>query len=498
MHETVDGLVAAARGRRPDGTAIVEASGEAITWSELERLVAAGGGWLREQGLRTGERALVLAPNGIAFVVAFYSVLRAGGVVVPGNIAYTPRELAHLLTDSQARFVVADPAAAGIAQAAGELASRSRVPATAVPVLTRIGDGPPLAAGSGASGGDAVIAYTSGTTGQPKGARLTHANLLANLEAFGNLARLRLEAGDVLLGILPFSHTFGLNVTLNAAAEAAATVLALPKFSPASAAGAMTASGVTVAYGAPPVYAALNALALRERAAVPSLRAAVSGADSLPVPVWEAFAHRYGIEIMEGYGLTETAPVVATNCAAPQTRPGTVGHPLPGVSVRITGTGDRDVPTGAEGEILVAGPNVFAGYHGRDDATAEVLRAGWLHTGDLGRLDTEGYLTIAGRLKDLIIVSGFNVYPPEVEQVISEHPAVADAGVVGVPDERTGERVCAYVVLHPDAAVGEQELVAHCRARLARFKLPRELTFVESLPRTAIGKMRRSELRPGR
>jgi long-chain acyl-CoA synthetase len=456
----VDGLLAAASARWPDGPAIVE-QGARITWGELERRVALAAGWLREQGLRAGDRVLVLAPNGITFACALYAALRAGGVVVPGNVAYTPRELAHLLDDAQVRLVIADPAA-----------GRSSMPP-----------------------GDAVIAYTSGTTGRPKGARLTHANLLANLEAFGNLDRLRLEPGDVLLGILPFSHTFGLNVTLNAAVEAGACVLALERFSPGSAAEAIAATGVTVAYGAPGVYAALAALAERGPVPLPTLRAAVSGADSLPVGVWEAFADRYGLGIMEGYGLTETAPVVATNCASPATRPGTVGHPLPGVRVRIAADDGRDRPTGEEGEILVSGPNVFAGYHGQESATAEILRDGWLRTGDLGRRDADGYLSIVGRLGDVIIVSGFNVYPPEIEQVLSEHPAVAEAAVVGAPDARTGERVCAYVVLRPGASVDVETLTAHCRERLARFKLPRELHVVGDLPHTPLGKLRRAELR---
>lgn len=490
MTPRVDGLLAAASALWPDGPAIVE-QGARITWGELERRVALAAGWLREQGLRAGDRVLVLAPNGITFACALYAALRAGGVVVPGNVAYTPRELAHLLDDAQVRLVIADPAAGRLARAAVDAATGS----SAV-VMTSLGDGAGLAAGrSSMPPGDAVIAYTSGTTGRPKGARLTHANLLANLEAFGNLDRLRLEPGDVLLGILPFSHTFGLNVTLNAAVEAGACVLALERFSPGSAAEAIAATGVTVAYGAPGVYAALAALAERGPVPLPTLRAAVSGADSLPVGVWEAFADRYGLGIMEGYGLTETAPVVATNCASPATRPGTVGHPLPGVRVRIAADDGRDRPTGEEGEILVSGPNVFAGYHGQESATAEILRDGWLRTGDLGRRDADGYLSIVGRLGDVIIVSGFNVYPPEIEQVLSEHPAVAEAAVVGAPDARTGERVCAYVVLRPGASVDVETLTAHCRERLARFKLPRELHVVGDLPHTPLGKLRRAELR---
>ena len=426
--------------------------------------------------MRRGDRVAVIAPNGVGFAAAYWGALRAGATVVPVNPAYTPAEREHIVSDAQiAVAVVAD---------SGEVpAGVTAVPADAI--------GDPVVA-PGAPSEFAVICYTSGTTGRPKGARLTHANLLDNLDAFANLPLLRLQPDDVLLGVLPFFHVFGLNVVLNAAAYHGCAVLAVERFHPASTAQEAARHGVTVAYGPPAVFAALNAL---PDIRLPRLRAAVSGADALPVGTWQRFADRFGLEILEGYGLTETAPVVASNAGAPAVRPGTVGLPLPGVDVSIRMPDGAAASTGEVGEILVRGPNVFAGYHGRPDETAAVLRDGWFATGDLGALDDDGYLRITGRLKDMVIVNGFNVYPREVEEALLTHPDVAEVAVVGLPDERTGERVRAVVVARPGSAVDERALAAHARERLARYKLPREFVLIDHLPRLPTGKVARQSLK---
>jgi long-chain acyl-CoA synthetase len=340
----------------------------------------------------------------------------------------------------------------------------------------------------------AVICYTSGTTGHPKGARLTHANFRSNLEAFGSLRLLEVTADDVLLGLLPFFHIFGLNVILNTAARQAATVLAVQRFSPTGTLEALAEHRVTIAYGAPPVFGAWTAVPPELVPRLPALRAAVSGADALPVRTWQRFAEGFGVEIMEGYGLTETAPVLTSNAASPAVRPGTVGHPLPGVRLRVVDPLRRDLGTDEVGEILASGPNVFEGYHEAPEATAEVLQDGWFATGDLGAVDASGYLRIAGRLKDMVIVSGFNVYPREVEDALRSHPGVAEAAVLGVPDERTGERVVAFVVPLGGADPDADAVLDHCRERLARYKIPREIRFVPDLPRVSTGKVSRQLL----
>ena len=446
-----------------------------LTWVELERRVAGFAGGLVAAGVRPGETVALVLPNGVEYAVAFWGVLRASGVVLPVNPGYTPRETGFMLADAGARCVVAP---------AGYAAT--------VPRLDPDLAGAPVDAADVGPDDLAVLCYTSGTTGRPKGARLLHRNLLGNLESFGNLPLLTLDAGDLLLGVLPFFHVFGLNVVLNAAALAGAGVLALPGFSPAACLAAMAEHGVSVAYGAPPVFAALAAA---PPPPLPRLRAAISGADALPVPVGQRFAERFGVELLEGYGLTEASPVVASNAACAAPRLGTVGMPIPGVEVRLLDPAGHEVAAGQTGEITVDGPGVFAGYHGAPEATAEVLQDGWLRTGDLGTFDADGYLRIAGRLKDLIIVSGFNVYPREVEDVLGEHPDVAEAAVVGVPDARTGERVRAVVVARRGSNLTAEALQRHCRARLARYKQPREIELVDALPRMATGKVSRAALR---
>ena len=444
--------------------------GSAVTWREVDERVSTFADALRAEGADAGDRVALVLPNCVEFAVAFWGALRADAVVVPANPAYTPRELDHILTDSGTTFTVTPDGLGALPQAK---------PAPQFP--------PP---------DTAVICYTSGTTGVPKGALLSHANFLSNLHAFAELPALRITENDVLLGLLPFFHIFGLNVILNAAALHGASVLVMDRFSPAGSLQALADHGVTVAYGAPPVFAAWCAVGADEAPALPALRAAVSGADSLPERVWHAFRERFGVAIQESYGLTETAPGLTSNAAAPQPKAGTVGMALPGVEVRVVGPDGAEVAAGQAGEIVARGPNVFAGYHGRPESAAESFDAdGWFRTGDLGEWDEDGYLRIKGRLKDLVIVSGFNVYPREVENVLLEHAGVADAAVVGIPDARTGERVRAVVVPAAGAEVTVDELMAHCRERLARYKLPREIVLTADLPRRSTGKVSRSALR---
>jgi long-chain acyl-CoA synthetase len=481
-------LVRSAGTQHAGRTAIVDPGGDRITWAAMDRAVDRGAAALRIAGIAPGQRVGVVLGNSADFAVAYWATLRCGAVLVPVNPAYTVPEQTHIFTDADVRAIVADPRLRETSAAAA---------AEGVPIL--VPDDLAAADAEGFGGTEpephdtAVIAYTSGTTGRPKGAMLSHGNLLANLDGFSDLPRLSLQPDDVLLGVLPFFHIFGLNVILNAAARAGAAVVTMERFSPAASLALLAEQHVTVAYGAPPVFAAW--CAVRDVPSLPQLRAAISGADALPVGTFHAFAERFGLEICEGYGLTETSPVVSSNAGSPEIRPGTVGHPVPGVEVRIVDPTGAPVPPGTDGEIIVRGGNVFAGYHGQPDATAEVFTDGWFSTGDVGRCDADGYLTIAGRLKDMVIVSGFNVYPREVEEALLSHPDVAEVAVVGLPDTRTGERVRALVVPCPGVEVRIDDLLAHCRDRLARYKLPREVEIVGSLPRTALGKLTRASLR---
>ena len=476
MTANVADLVAEAAADAGDRPAIIDPNGSVATWGDVDRRVDGVAAQLSGAGVRPGDRVAIMLPNGAAFAASFWGVLRAGATVVPVNPAYTPPERDYILGDSGAGWIF--PPAPDLQLPDGVVPlDPFQDSARAVPTVE--------------AAQCAVICYTSGTTGRPKGALLSHANLLANLESFSELPRLQLQADDVRLGLLPFFHVFGLNVVLNAAARQGAAVLAVDRFSPRSTAAAMAEHGVTVAYGAPPVFAAL---AGADGLALPGLRAAVSGADGLPVRVWQRFGERFGLEIVEGYGLTETAPVLATNAAAPRARAGTVGLAVPDVTLRLVAPSGETIDSG-EGEIQARGPNVFSGYHARPDESAVVLRDGWFSTGDVGSYDEDGYLRIVGRLKDMIIVSGFNVYPREVEDALLAHPDVAEAAVVGVPDARTGEQVRAAVVPKAGSDVTADALLGFCRERLARYKLPREIRLLATLPRLPTGKLARQALR---
>jgi long-chain acyl-CoA synthetase len=478
---------ASQHGRRPAVTE-VDGAGRA-SWSQVEAAVARAAAGLRRRGVGVGERVGLLLPNSLGFATAYWAALRAGATAVLMNPGYTPRELAHMLDDTGAVAVVTDRRLVGQASAATRASGAAMV---LVEALEEAG-GPPVEAG-GEAAEVAVIAYTAGTTGRPMGAELTHGNLLANLASFGELPRLAITRQDVLYGVLPFFHIFGLNVVLNASARAGAEVVAVERFNPTTSLAVLRAHGVTVAYGAPQMFAAW-CTAPRSGGPLPRLRAAVSGGDSLPVRTFTAFAERYGVPIHEGYGLTETSPVLTSVAASPEIRAGTVGHALPRVEVRVVAPGGEDCPRGEVGEIVARGPNVFRGYHRRPEATAEAFVDGWFRTGDLGAFDADGYLAIRGRLKDMLIVSGFNVYPREVEEVLLAHPAVAEAAVIGIPDRRTGERVHAVVVPRRGVRLDVDELLDHCRERLARYKLPREVELVATLPRSALGKLLRADLR---
>ena len=321
----------------------------------------------------------------------------------------------------------------------------------------------------------AVLLFTAGTAGPSKAAMLTHGSLLANLEQLQGHAGLRIEPTDVALGVLPFFHVFGLNVVLDLALLAGASVALVDHFHPAEALAHVRRDHVTVIAAVPAVYAAWSALGADDAPAdaLNGVRLCVSGAAALPVDVARQMHARFGVGVHEGYGLTEASPVVTTSAVAAQPRAGSIGPPLPGIDVRLVDTEDRDVLEGDPGEILVRGPNVFAGYWEDPDATAQVLTGdGWLRTGDIAVADEDGWLTLVERAKDVIIVSGFNVFPGEVEEAIADHPAVAEVAVIGEPHPRTGETVVAFVVPVAGAQPDPVELLRHAGRRLARYKLP--------------------------
>lgn len=485
-------------GRAPERVALAWHD-QTVTYGELDAHVDAAAGGLQRLGIGPGDRVAVLLGTVPAFVEAWYAVLRAGAVAVPLHLGLAADEVAHALTDSGARVLVAGAAVVDeVVDLATELEVGVLVAGAEVapPGATRwrdlIAEGHEPTEVDRAADDLGAIVYTSGTTGRPRGAMLTLGNLAANQDQ--SLAgRFRVTGDDVVLLVLPLSHIYALNVGLGACVRVGAAMVLRERFDPTSSLDAIEAHGVTIVLGAPPMYIAWNNLPDLADHDLSSLRLVVSGAAALPVPVIDRFRELTGLTIEEGYGLTEASPSVTSNSIAPEPRPGTVGMPLPDVELRLVGDDGEGVEVGDPGEVWVRGPNVFAGYWNDPDATAEALVEGWLRTGDVGVLDQAGYLRLVDRSRDVIIVSGFNVYPREVERVLRRHEAVADCAVVGVPHPYTGEAVRAYVV--PDGEATEDDLAVYCRSLLARYKCPEVVTLVDELPTTVSGKVRRVALR---
>jgi long-chain acyl-CoA synthetase len=468
-----------------------------VSYSELARASERVAGLLAAHQVAAGDRVAIMLPNVPEFAALYYGVLRAGGIVVPMNPLLKAREVAYYLADSEARVIFAWPTAAEEVTTGLERAAKTTmVVVEPESFATVLADQERFdAVVDRASDDTAVILYTSGTTGQPKGAELTHGNLTRNVEV-SQSDLLRLTPDDVVFGGLPLFHSFGQTCTLNTSMAAGATLLLLPRFDPATAANLLSTYGATVFAGVPTMYAAL--LGLSEAPTLPALRVCVSGGAALPVEVLHGFEKRFGCDLLEGYGLSETSPVASFNRPGGDRKPGSIGYPVSGVEMRILHpAGDATCTDGEVGEIAIRGHNVMKRYWKKPEATAAVLDGdGWFRTGDLGRVDEDGFYFVVDRKKDLIIRGGFNIYPREVEEVLYEHPDVAQAAVIGVPHPEYGEEVAAVVTLRPGAQVTEAELRDFVKAQVAAYKYPRHVWFVDSLPLGPTGKILKREIAP--
>jgi long-chain acyl-CoA synthetase len=339
----------------------------------------------------------------------------------------------------------------------------------------------------------AVILYTSGTTGTPKGAELTHSNMLENCR-HGATELVRVSENDVILGALPLFHSFGQTCCMNNAVRAGACLTMIPRFDPAKALEIIQRDEVTLFEGVPTMYHAMLNHPDRDQYDISSLRTCVSGGSAMPVEVMRGFEQAFGCVVLEGYGLSETSPVASFNHLDREHKPGSIGTPIKGVEMKVVDENDEELPAGEVGEIVIRGHNVMKGYWNRPDATAEVMRGGWLHTGDMARVDEDGYFFIVDRKKDMIIRGGYNVYPREIEEVLYEHPAVLEAAVIAVPDKALGEEVGAAVVLRPEADADAQDIRAFVKERVAAYKYPRHIWFMDELPKGPTGKILKREL----
>jgi long-chain acyl-CoA synthetase len=481
--------------------------GRSIDYAGLDELVDRTAAALAGFGVGKGDRVALLAGNVPEFVSSFYGALRAGAAVCPLNVQLTPEEVGYILADNGAKVAVAEASTVPTL-----LAVRDRL--ADLQTILVIG-GPPAPArtisleealATDAEPPDAlvnpedpaVIAYTSGTTAAPKGAVLTHGSLMANLNQMSSVPGLMETSDDVALMALPLFHIYGLNVVLGMTMKAGATGVLVDRFDALETLRLIERHRISLLPGAPPMFAQWLQLA-EAREDIPdvsSVRLAISGASRLSPDVQRRFLTRLGVIIWEGYGLTEASPSVTSNAVgAREAKPGSIGLPLPDVEVRLVDDHGQDVDDDDPGEILVRGPNVFAGYWHRPDATAAVVQDGWLRTGDVAFRDEDGYLFLVDRKKDLIIVSGFNVFPQEIEEAIEHHPSVAEAGVVGIPDEHTGEAVQAWVVPVEGQSVTPDEILRFLHGYVARFKWPKDIQVVEELPHHVTGKILRRVLR---
>jgi long-chain acyl-CoA synthetase len=503
--------------------------GGKLTWAEVRRQAEALAAALQALGVKRGDRVAIMLPNMPQTVIAYFGALKAGAVVAFFNPLYMEREIEHQLRDCGAEVMVVldllydrvqkvrantrlqKLIVTGLRDFMGT-PLRLLVPLVKRELVGKVPPGPdiypfrellrryegqrPQPFAVDPVHDAALLQYTGGTTGLSKGAMLTHRNLIANVHQVREWMPGLQDGAERILAVMPYFHVYGLTVVLNLSALLAATMIVVPKFELKPVLKLIHKEKPTLFPGAPPIYVAINNSPDVGKYDLSSVKACISGAAPLPVDVQTAFEKLTGGKLVEGYGLTEASPVTHCTPVYGKRVVGSIGLPFPDTEVKIVDleTGAAELPVGAVGELCVRGPQVMAGYWNRPDESAKCLRDGWLHTGDIARVDADGYAYIVDRMKDMIIASGFNVYPREVEDVLYEHPAVLEAAVAGVPDEYRGQTVKAYVVLKPGAGATAAEMIHFCRDRMAKYKAPTAVEFRESLPKTMIGKVLRREL----
>jgi long-chain acyl-CoA synthetase len=464
-----------------------------LNYGVLDEAAARAAGLLLSKGIQEGDRVGMQLPNVPYFPIVYFGALRLGAVVVPMNPLLKQREVAYHLSDSGARVVIGwhqfeEPAVEGAAEAGaeaivakpGEFEQLLGEVAPAREVAERRDDDP------------AVIIYTSGTTGTPKGATLTHANILAAAETGRDLV----DAGPetVTVATLPLFHVFGMSAIMNVTVCGHGLLTLVPRFEPGKVLEVIERDQATTFGGVPTMFSALLHHPEREQRSVQSLNLCVSGGAPMPVEVLRGFDEAFGAKVLEGYGLSETCGMGTFNRPDRERKPGSIGVPIGGTEIRLVDDSGKDVPAGEPGELVMRGPFVMSGYWNREDATRDVMRDGWFHTGDIATVDEDGYYFIVDRKKDLIIRGGYNVYPREIEEVLYAHPAVREAAVIGVPHESLGEEVGAAIALKEGEEVDTDELREYVKQRVAAYKYPRVVWLVDELPKGPTGKILKREV----
>jgi long-chain acyl-CoA synthetase len=466
-----------------------------MSYAMLDGATAHMVGLLHEHGVKPGDRVGIMLPNVPYFPVCYYGILRAGAIVVPMNVLLKKREVGYYLSDPEAKLLIAWADFAEAAETGAEEAGSECLLVTPGEFENVVGEADPVTEVAETADGDtAVILYTSGTTGQPKGAELSNANLSRNAEASRGLFGLGSDA--VVLGALPLFHTFGQTCGMNATLGGGGTLTLIPRFDPAKALEIIQRDEVNVFQGVPTMYGAMLHLDGREDYDVSTLKVCASGGSAMPVELMRGFEEAFGCKVLEGYGLSESSPVASFNHPDRERKPGSIGTPIEGVEMKIVDDDGNEVDQGDVGEIVIKGHNVMNGYWKRDEATAETIVDGWLHTGDIGKIDEDGYFFIVDRKKEMIIRGGYNVYPREIEEVLYEHPDVREAAVLGIPSDEYGEEVAAAVALKDGASTSPDELRSYVKEQVAGYKYPRKVWLVDELPKGPTGKILKREIEP--
>ena len=492
MSTNLASIVTETAERLPDGVAYKLDDVE-VPWKAVDEGSARVAALLKSKGFEPGDRVGIMLPNVPYFALAYYGVLRAGGTVVPMNVLLKGREVKFYLEDPGVKLVLAwhdfaDAAQQGAEESGAEVISVA--PGEFEKLLAEQEPDSDLAEVDESD--TAVILYTSGTTGQPKGAELTHANMLSNAKASHGL--FQTDENDMVLGALPLFHSFGQTCCMNTCAIAGATLTFIPRFDPSKALEIIERDKVTLFAGVPTMFNAMLNDDSREQRDHSSLKICCSGGSAMPGELMRGFEKAFDCKILEGYGLSETSPVASFNHPDRERKTGSIGTPIEGVEMKVVDDDGKDVDQGEVGEIVIKGHNVMKGYWDREDATKESIKDGWFYTGDMAKIDEDGYFFIVDRKKELIIRGGYNVYPREVEEVLYEHEGVLEAAVIGVPDESMGEEVGAAVVLKEGQDVSAEDLQAYVKGEVANYKYPRRIWFVDELPKGPTGKILKREI----
>lgn len=488
----------------PEMTAVIDGDRE-LTYAQLRNVVDRFATGLYRNGFRKGARLGLMLLNGLEYIIAYYAVQRLGGIVVQINPMYQLSELSYILNDSETEWIVCEAeqkakfAKLGLAGNLRCIFTDSSFEPESYYFDDLMADEeielPPLDIDPRED--IALLQYTGGTTGQSKGVMLTHYNLIGNLvQAYTFADGVFERPGEKMLAVSPFFHVYGMNVTLNLTIYLAGTVICVQRFKPDLVLELINKHQPTYFPGVPTIYIALLQHPDFEQTRLDSIKICTSGSAPLPLEIMHKFEQATGSKIIEGYGLTETSPVTHRNPIRGLRKPGSIGIPIQNTDSKIVDleTGTRELPVGEPGELIVKGPQVMKGYWKQPEETSRTIRDGWLYTGDVAKMDEDGYFYIVGRKKEMIIAGGLNVYPNEVEEVLYQHPAVAEACVYGVPDEYLGETVKAVIVLGKQESATKEELLDWCRERLARYKVPRLVEFRDHLPKTMVGKILRRTL----